>query len=365
MLYSLVRSLLFRLDAECAHELVLRLLELAGRTPGMLPILRAVYAYNDPILHITCAGLHCANPVGLAAGMDKRAAVVRPMAAFGFGHIEVGTVTPRPQSGNPRPRMFRLAADGALINRLGFNSPGAVAAGQQLRRLRAQHAASSATLPVLGVNISKNRTTLLQRATEDYVAGFVALAPFADYLTINISSPNTPGLRQLHERAALLDLLGAVNEVNQRLARPRPLFVKVSPDETPAQLDQVIDVAGQVGAAGFVAANTTLERGGLHSTHRQEQGGLSGRPLAPRARAVVAHIFAATSGRLPIIGVGGVMNARDAYDLIGAGATLVQLYTGFVYGGPAVVAQIKRGLAQHLRVDHYTSVAQAVGWSQR
>ncbi len=354
MIYQLLKPLLFRLDAERAHDLVSALLGTVGRTPLAAAALRALCAYEHPALRTICAGLPFRNPIGLAAGFDKRAALIGPVALLGFGHLEVGTVTPRPQPGNPQPRMFRLPEDRALINRLGFNSPG-------LREVAGRLRAARRPPVVVGVNIGKNRDTPLERAVEDYAAAFVALAPLADYVTVNISSPNTPGLRLLHERAALEELLGALARLNRAQPQPRPLLLKVSPDETPAQLDQVVAAALAGGADGFVATNTTLEREGLRGAARGEAGGLSGRPLTERARAVIAHLAGATGGRLPIIGVGGVADAAEAYGHLRAGATLVQLYTGMIYQGPGVVRSIKRGLVELLRRDGYQEIGQAVG----
>ncbi len=289
------------------------------------------------------------------------------MAALGFGHVEVGTVTPRAQPGNDRPRMFRLPEDRALINRLGFNSPGMVAVARRLRDERPVFGRPPSSFvlrpssPVVGVNIGKNRATSLEHAVEDYAAAFIALAPLADYVAINISSPNTPGLRRLHERAALDELLGELVLLNRRLAQPRPLFLKVSPDESPTQLEQVVSAAGAAGIAGFIATNTTVSRNSLSSSQAGEAGGLSGRPLAERARQTVASIFGMTAGRLPIVGVGGVANGADAYARIRSGASLVQLYTALIYEGPDLIYQIKRDLARLLRRDGFSSVAQAVG----
>jgi dihydroorotate dehydrogenase len=366
MLYQILKPLLFRLDAERAHTLVSGLLRAAGATP--LPaVLRALAPPDDPILATRCAGLQFANPLGLAAGFDKRAALIGPMAALGFGHVELGTVTPRPQPGNERPRMFRLPEDAALINRLGFNSPGMVVVAHTMRQQQHlyRNAASSVvgrrSSVVVGVNIGKNRTTPLERATEDYLAAFVALAPLASYVTINISSPNTPGLRKLHERAALEELLGALATCNAGLARPRPLFLKVSPDETPEQLEEVVQAGIAAGIAGFVATNTTVSRNGLRGAAAGEVGGLSGQPLLARSRAVIAQLYRLTGGRVPIIGVGGIASADDAYGHICAGASLVQLYTGLIYGGPTAPHAITRGLARWLRRDGWASVAAAVG----
>jgi dihydroorotate dehydrogenase len=375
-LYSLLKPLLFRLDSERAHQLVTGLFRLAAELPLLPRLLQALYRYDDPLLTTTCAGMRFANPVGLAAGFDKHAALIRPIALLGFGHVEVGTVTPRPQPGNDRPRMFRLPEDQALINRLGFNSPGMIAVARRLRdeRLRAKDesalnkAESSPFVRrpssvVIGVNIGKNRATPIERAAEDYRASFIALAPLADYVTINISSPNTPGLRLLHERAALEELLGALANANRRLARP--LFLKVSPDETPAQIEEVVRVGCDAGIAGFIATNTTLARAGLRSPAAAEAGGLSGRPLAAAARGTIAQIYRLVGGRLPLIGVGGIASAGDAYAHIRAGASLVQLYTGLVYAGPGVIHAINYGLAELLRRDGFGSVAEAVGADQR
>jgi dihydroorotate dehydrogenase len=368
MLHSLLKRLLFRLDAERAHELVAGSLRLAARAPVAPWLLRALFTYDDPILAISCAGLHFVNPVGLAAGFDKRAALVGPMALLGFSHVEVGTVTPRPQPGNPRPRLVRLPEDRALINRLGFNSPGMLAVARNLggwgmgdggRSYPPRPPSPIPHPPIVGVNLGKNRDTPLDRAAEDYLAVFVALAPLVDYVAINISSPNTPGLRLLHERAALEELLGALAAANRLLARP--LFLKVSPDETPAQIEQVVQVGCEAGIAGFIATNTTIARPGLRSPRAVEAGGLSGRPLAAAAQDAAARIYRLAGGRLTVIGVGGIASAEDAYARIRAGASLVQLYTGLVYEGPGAVGAINRGLARLLRRDGFASLAEAVG----
>ena len=373
MLYSIVRPLLFRLEAERAHDLISALLRAAGRTP--LPALvRALCDSDDPLLACTCAGMRFANPLGLAAGFDKRAVLIGSMAALGFGHVEVGTVTPRPQPGNDRPRMFRLPEDRALINRLGFNSPGMVAVAHNLRDYRQNQeprTKNRAALvgsqflvlgsPIVGINIGKNRVTPLERATEDYAATFLALAPLADYITINISSPNTPGLRLLHERTALEALLGELARLNRGLAPPRPLFLKLSPDETREQLADVVQAGVAAGIAGLVATNTTLARDGLRGRHAGESGGLSGQPLRDTARASIGLLHTLTGGALAIVGVGGVADASDAYGHIRAGASLVQLYTGLIYGGPTLIYTVKRDLARLLRRDGFRSVAAAVG----
>jgi dihydroorotate dehydrogenase len=349
-MYDLVKPLLFWLEAERAHELVTHTFRSAAANRMLARILRRMYAFDDPLLATRCAGLTFANPLGLAAGFDKRGELVEPMALLGFGHVEVGTVTPRVQPGNPRPRLFRLPADRALINRMGFNSPGAAAVA---RNLRPPYSV------VVGVNIGKNRDTPLERAAEDYAAAFDALAPLVDYVALNISSPNTPGLRRLHERGALAELLATIGERNRALAAPRPLFLKVSPDET--GLEDVVAAGLAAGCAGFIATNTTLDRSGLRSRVARETGGLSGQPLAARARTTVAQLYRLCGGSVPIIGVGGIATGADAFALIAAGASLVQLYTALVYGGPALPQRIKRDLAQRLSQAGFRSVADAVG----
>lgn len=370
MLYSLLKPLLFRLDAERAHNLVSGLLRISEKIAPARAVMSSLYAYDDPSLMVECAGLRFSNPVGLAAGFDKRGVLVAATAPLGFGHIEIGTVTPRPQPGNNKPRMFRLPEDEALINRLGFNSPGMVEVARHLRYYISgigcqgeppRHLIPNTRHPVVGVNIGKNRATPLERAVEDYTAAFVALAPLAGYVAINISSPNTPGLRKLHDHHELTELLGALAMLNRRLPAPRPLFLKVSPDETPARLDQVASVAIDTGIAGIIAGNTTLARDGLRGAARAEAGGLSGRPLTTRARRAIAHLYATTEGKMPIIGVGGVMSAADAYGHIRAGATMVQVYSGMIYHGPGLAREIKRGLAALLRRDGYATLAEAIG----
>ncbi|MDW8234668.1 MAG: quinone-dependent dihydroorotate dehydrogenase [Roseiflexaceae bacterium] len=354
LLYHLIRPLLFRLDAERAHDAVTAMLRVANRAPLLPRLIGALYAWDDPMLAVEWAGLRFANPLGVAAGFDKRADLVDALALLGFSHVEVGTVTPRPQPGNPRPRLFRLPEDLALINRLGFNSPGMVAVAQALRARRSRNV-------ILGVNIGKNRDTPLERAVEDYAATFVALAPLADYVAVNISSPNTPGLRRLHERAALEELLRELMRLNRNLPHPRPIALKVSPDETPEQIEEVVQAGCEAGVAAFIAANTTLAREGLRSPLANETGGLSGRPLAPRARQVIRTIYRLTRGTPPVIGVGGILTAEDAYLHIRAGARLVQLYTGMVYAGPAIARDIKRGLVHLLHRDGFARVTEATG----
>lgn len=351
MLYPLLRNALFSLDAEVAHERTATLLKIASKTPGMAHVLRRLFQPATHGLRNTVAGMTFAHPIGLAAGFDKHADITHGMALLGFSHIEVGTVTPRPQAGNPKPRMFRLPADQGLINRMGFNSDGMDVVAQRL-------ATRPLSLPV-GVNIGKNRDTELARATEDYVAAFTRLAPHADYVAVNISSPNTPGLRQLHETSALQALLQALQAANQW---QRPLFLKISPDESQAQLAQVVDTALATGISGIIATNTTVSRPtSLKSPFAGETGGLSGAPLHDASLATLRHVASLTQGSVPIISVGGISTAADVYTRLKAGASLVQLYTAMVYYGPAIAAHLSWALAGLLRRDGVSDIRHIIG----
>jgi dihydroorotate dehydrogenase len=333
--YPLLRSLLFRLDAEQAHSLTLSLARLAGRLPPVAAALRKwFWAEPRPVVAF---GLDFSNPVGLAAGYDKDGAAWRGLACLGFGHIEIGTVTPLPQPGNPKPRLFRLPSDQALINRMGFPGRGSKFAAAQLQGMRLKGL-------VLGVNLGKNKDTPLEVASQDYLRLLEIFAPLADYLAINVSSPNTIGLRRLQARAALEDLLGqlaaARREQAASLGRAVPLLVKLAPDLSSAELDDALQAILQTGMDGVIAANTTIERPGLASPLAQERGGLSGAPLRRRSTEMIRQIREAVGERLPIIGVGGVSDAESAREKLDAGACLVQVYTGLVYRGPGLVKEI-------------------------
>ncbi len=334
------------LPPESAHRLTLAALHL-GAAP------RAAAA--DPILVQTVWGRRLRSPLGLAAGFDKNAEVIRPMLALGFASVEVGTITPQPQSGNPRPRLFRLAADGAIVNRLGFNNQGLEAAARRLERRDRQWG-------MVGANVGKNKDS--EDAVADYVAGVRRLAPLADYVTINVSSPNTPGLRQLQAREPLDRLIGSVLEARARLAlaSPPPILIKVAPDlDEPATVD-IAEVALARGIDGIIVSNTTVARpDDLVSPARGEAGGLSGRPLFQPSTHLLAQFRRLTQGRLLLVGVGGIGSGRDAYLKIRAGASLVQLYTALVYDGPGLIARIERELASCLRADGFATLAQAVG----
>jgi dihydroorotate dehydrogenase len=291
----------------------------------------------------------------MAAGFDKGEVLVLGLHRLGFGHVEVGTITPRPQAGNAPPRLFRLPEHRALINRMGFNNEVVEACGRRLAALPREGRG------IVGVNVGKNKDTPNERAVEDYLTGIDALHPWADYLVVNLSSPNTPGLRALQERGPLERLLGACVERTRPLGKP--LLVKLAPDLAPEALDEAVDVAVGCGASGIVATNTTIQRPGEVASHprAQEAGGLSGAPLAPLALASLRRAHARAAGRIPIVGVGGIMDADDAYARIRAGASLVQVYTGLVYGGPALPRRILEGLSERLHRDGFQSVAEAVG----
>ena len=361
VLWRALRWLLFRLDPERAHALAVAALRLLGWAPARRAAraLRRPGAEGDPAaLRVEAMGLRFEHPLGLAAGFDKGEGVAPALLALGFSHVEVGTITPRPQPGNPRPRLFRLPEHRALVNRMGFNNAGADACAARLRAL-----APAAQGGLLGVNVGRNKDTPNARAADDYLACIDRLHPWADYLVVNISSPNTPGLRALQERGALEALLGACCERARGLARPRPLLVKLAPDLSPEALDEAVDVALAAGVSGIVATNTTVARPGRVAEHpaARENGGLSGAPLAPMALASLKRIFRRAAGRVPVVGVGGVMDGDEAYARILAGATLVQAYTGFVYGGPGFAADVTRRLGALLRRDGFSCVAEAVG----
>jgi dihydroorotate dehydrogenase len=353
-LYPLLRPLIFRLDAERAHRATIRALKLMPRRkPRPLPA----------SLRVELAGLRFASPVGLAAGFDKDAEVPEAMLRLGFGFVEVGTVTPRPQAGNPRPRLFRLAEDRAVINRLGFNNEGQPAAFMRLQ-------ACNRTRGIIGVNIGANKSSmttsrgagrqdgLSDAAIADYVRGVGAMEEVADYLTINISSPNTPGLRGLQDEGALDELLAAVDEAR---LKDIPIFLKVAPDLAAGDPERIVRSAIDHKIDALIVANTTLSRPPLKSRFASEVGGLSGEPLKALAMDALRRFRSASGGEMPLIGAGGIATADDAWERIRAGASLVQLYSAMVYQGPWIARRIARGLAQRLERSGFSSIAEAVG----
>lgn len=347
---SLLRPLLFRLPAETAHELALHSLSLV---PSSLIAKRV----DDPKLIIKRFGLTFSNPIGLAAGFDKNGVALRPLAALGFGFIEAGTVTYHPQPGNPRPRLFRLSEDQALINRAGFNNEGAAAFARRVEKHRSEC--------VLGVSIGKSKITPLKDYIDDYLASFELVYKVADYVAINVSSPNTPQLRELQRPQQLERLLSALQERRQELNKHVPLLVKLSPDLERHDLEMIVEVIERLEIDGIIATNTTVSRDHLHTDAAQVaacgEGGLSGRPLKDRSTQMIAELYELTHGFIPLIGVGGIFNAEDAWEKIAAGASLVQLYTGFIYQGPRIVKEIDEGLLKILDREGLATLEAAIG----
>lgn len=347
----ILRPLLFRLDAERAHWLTLAIL-------AALPM-RAPARPDPPELAVAPWGISFSNPVGLAAGMDKDARAPRVWQALGFGFAELGTITPRPQPGNPRPRMWRLPEHRALINRLGFPSAGMEAAARRLARLRLRGPKLR-----IGLNFGPNKDTPPERVVEDYAALVARLGAMADFIVVNVSSPNTPGLRDWQSPQRLSPLLRPILEAAARFEPRRPVLVKLAPDLEPSVLAAICETVAALGVSGIVACNTTLAREEI-GVRSELAGGLSGSPLRERARAVIIEIYRRTGGAMPIIGVGGIASAEDAYRHIRAGAIMVELYTGLVYEGPGLVERIKDGLLGLLRRDGIRSIAEAVGIDAR
>lgn len=355
---QLYRSGLSRLDPESAHTLALRGLAGAERAPGGARALRALAPEPDDRLRLRVWNLPFANPLGVAAGLDKQGVAVEALLALGFGHVEVGTVTLRPQPGNARPRVWRVPEQGGAINAMGFPSAGAAAVRNRLLPLRPPG--------IVGVNIGKNADTPLERATEDYIALVEALFEVAQYITINVSSPNTAGLRALQVADQLAAMLAELQAANARMAgilrrRPRPLLVKVAPDLSDAELAGIAEAAVAGGAAGLVATNTTTDRAGLPGRYQDHPGGLSGAPLRARAEHVMRVLYRTVGGQIPLVGVGGVGSGADVAARIRAGATLVQLYTAFVYAGPALPGNILHELSADADRNGWTSITDLVG----
>ncbi len=376
--YRQLRPFLFASDAEKVHERMLSIVESISKIPGFLPFLRWQFREENPVLRTKLLGRTLENPVGLAAGFDKDGRIHPALFALGFGFVEVGTVTPQPQSGNPRPRLFRLLKDHALINRMGFNNQGAwkmaerlVAITLKIKLEDTEYFDHSGDYPaniasgMLGINIGKNKDTALENATEDYVSALSTLHPFADYLTLNISSPNTEDLRNLQEKDALRALLDSVcarrDKLDQNHLRNTPLLVKLAPDLDDDALENCIRVIQEFSIQGVIATNTTIERPELKSKHRNQSGGLSGKPLRKRSTELIRNLSAELGADVPIIGVGGIFNGADAYEKIRAGASAVQIYTALIFEGPGLVRKIKAELANLLEKDGFKSVTEAVG----
>jgi dihydroorotate dehydrogenase len=358
---SLIRPLLFRKDPEESHE---RILALMARAEFLYGALDGFYRVKDERLVVKIGPLTFPNPVGLAAGFDKNAKAPKTISGFGFGFMEIGAITAQAQPGNPKPRLYRLPEDDALINRLGFNNDGAEAIALKLDDLRAR--GRRPNIP-LGINVGRTKIINTVDAVVDFLLCFERLFHHGDFFTLNVSSPNTPNLRDLQEKTLLRDLVSAVQEKNRQLAaraeiEPKPVFVKIAPDMEFAQVDEILEVVESAKLTGIVATNATaFMRANLRSPHGSEPGGLSGRPITNRVTEFIAHIYKVTRGRLPIIGVGGIFNAKDAYDKIRAGANAVQIYTGWIYEGPGAVKRINHGLLRLMERDGLKHISEAVG----
>ncbi len=360
---QLIRPALFKNDAETIHSRTMHGLAWAGRNVFVCDVMESFLA--PPALPVELLGLRFPNPIGLAAGMDKCGEAVPAWAAMGFGFTELGGVTWLPQSGNPKPRIFRAVAEEAIVNRMGFNNDGAEALAEKLKHWRTlgrwpKH-------PV-GINLGKSKATPLDKAAEDYANSFRVLRDLADFFVVNVSSPNTPNLRSLQDKAALDEILAAIQEIQglkSNVSCPKPILVKVAPDLSFEALDEILELAGPRNIAGIVATNTTIARptteNGVAQKVYAETGGLSGRPLRARSTEVIRHLFRQTRGKLPIIGVGGIFTAEDAWEKITAGASLVQIYTGLVYQGPTIAKELVVGLRERLSQAGLTEVRPAVG----
>lgn len=340
MYKSLIRPILFLVDPEKIHHFVVSVLKLGGNIPGFRMLLKSLYDFEDARLNRVLFGITFKNPVGLAAGFDKDARLIDEMACLGFGFIEIGTLTPKPQPGNNKPRLFRLPKDHALINRMGFNNKGVDAAVLQLKKRRPN--------VIIGGNIGKNKITPNDKALDDYIFCFNALYEHVDYFVVNVSSPNTPGLRELQEKEPLRRLLSDVKTLSLSKSKPKPVLLKIAPDLSADQLNDVIQILMETKTDGIIATNTTISREGLKTEKSTideiANGGLSGEPLSGRSTEVIRYLRERLGPHYPIIGVGGIMTPGNAIEKLEAGADLVQLYTGFVYEGPGIVKRINRAI---------------------
>ncbi len=330
-----IKPILFLFDPEWVHHTVFSTLKLIHRIPGMGNLIKGFYQVKDQRLERKLFGLTFPNPVGLAAGFDKDAKLYKELSNFGFGFIEIGTLTPKPQPGNPKKRLFRLPEDGGLINRMGFNNEGVEAPIERLKRNKGI---------LIGGNIGKNKLTPNEEAVSDYVQCFEALFTHVDYFVVNVSSPNTPNLRALQDKEPLTHLLQTLKDLNHSKPKPKPILLKIAPDLTEEQLVDIIDIITSVKIDGVIATNTTLSREGLHSKNKSEMGGLSGKPVTKKSTEVIRFLYEKSKNAFPIIGVGGIHSPEDAIEKLEAGASLIQLYTGFVYEGPGVVKRINKAI---------------------
>ncbi|MFZ4106852.1 quinone-dependent dihydroorotate dehydrogenase [Flavobacterium sp.] len=336
----LIRKLLFLFDPEEVHYFTFSLIRFSSKIPGFSNLFRGLYLVNDKRLETEVFGLKFKNPVGLAAGFDKDAKLYSELSNFGFGFIEIGTLTPVGQEGNPKKRLFRLKEDSAIINRMGFNNGGVQEAVTRLKKNKNV---------LIGGNIGKNKLTPNENATQDYEICFEALFDYVDYFVVNVSSPNTPNLRELQDKKPLTELLQTLQNKNLAKQKQKPILLKIAPDLTDSQLLDIIDIVNETKIAGVIATNTTLSREGLHSENKDEAGGLSGKPLTNRSTQVIRFLSEKSNKSFPIIGVGGIHSAQDAIDKLNAGASLIQLYTGFIYEGPKLVSDINKEILKKLK----------------
>ena len=339
-MYRIVRFFLFLFNPEFIHHITFKIIKVGGMIPGKMWSWRLIFRVKDTRLEREVFGLKFDNPVGLAAGFDKDAKLFDELASFGFGFIEIGTVTPLPQDGNPKPRLFRLKDDSGLINRMGFNNQGIEAVVARLRRKKSDI--------IIGGNIGKNKVTPNEEAANDYAICFEKLFPYVDYFAVNVSSPNTPGLRDLQEKAPLTALLNSLQELNNKKDKRKPILLKIAPDLTNEQLDDIIDIVADTKIDGVIATNTTIDRSGLKTDKNKVDaignGGLSGMPVGLRSTEVIKYLADKSNRAFPIIGVGGIHSAEDALEKLDAGATLLQVYTGFIYEGPSLVKRINKAI---------------------
>ncbi len=350
---STIRPILFRLPTETAHELGIEALKIGLSTKFAQKVIAKRFASNDSSGKLERFGLTFKNPLGVAAGFDKNGVVVNQLAALGFGFVEVGTVTFNPQKGNEKPRLFRLPEDKALINRLGFNNEGTAKVVERLKKIQPNC--------VLGVNIGKNKEVPNDAAIENYLKSFDLASTVADYIAVNVSSPNTPNLRELQKAENLEELLKELQKRNQELSA-KPLLVKIAPDLNEAEIEAIVDIALRLNLTGIIATNTTISREGL-DTKTDEIGGLSGKPLQKKSNEVISKIYKYSQGKMPIIGVGGIFTAADAFEKIASGACLIQSYTGFIYQGAAFAREINSGLQKILKERDFKNLDEAIGYS--
>lgn len=336
----LIRPILFWFDPEKVHYFTFSIIRITFKIPGFKSLIKWIYEVEDKNLEVEVFGLKFKNPIGLAAGFDKDAKLYNELSCFGFGFIEIGTLTPKPQEGNPKKRLFRLQKDKAIINRMGFNNGGVVEAVERLKQNKNV---------LIGGNIGKNKITPNENAIEDYEICFNELYDYVDYFAVNVSSPNTPNLRELQEKEPLTKLLLALQNNKKQLLKGKPILLKIAPDLTNEQLLDIIDIVNETKISGVIATNTTISRENIISDNKQELGGLSGKPLTNRSTEIIRFLSEKSNKSFPIIGVGGIHSAKDALEKLEAGASLVQLYTGFIYEGPALISEINKKLLKNIK----------------